>query len=164
MHRVKSCAIALAIGAIWLALARAEEQAPAEPGAENLAFLAGRWKGTFDHGEWEAVYTSPCGGELLSANKELRDGRVVMIEFEHFRMVDGKLVLTPFPHGKRSNASFALTHFDPKARRAVFANPEHDFPSQIVYHRAAEDRLVIEVSGAQDGRPTRLMLDLRKQD
>jgi len=164
MHHAKSCAVALAIGAIWLALARAQEQAPAEHGAESLAFLAGHWKGTIDRGEWEAVYTSPCGGELLSANKELRDGRVVMIEFEHFRMVDGKLVLTPFPYGKRSSASFPLTNFDHKDRRAVFANPEHDFPSQIVYHRAAEDRLVIEVSGTQDGRPTRLTLDLRRQD
>jgi hypothetical protein len=131
--------------------------------ANDLAWLAGSWKGTIEGGEWEVSYTSAEGGEIISANKELRGGRVAMIEFEHFRMVEGKLVMTPFPFGKRSDTSFTLTALDRDARKAVFANPDHDFPQEIAYHRSAEDRLVITVTGRRNDQPVKLTIDLRKQ-
>ncbi len=35
---------------------------------------------------------------------------------------------------------------NPKLRQAVFENPAKDYPTRIVYHRAADDRLVITLS------------------
>lgn len=153
---------ALVSACAWWAFAQETPQGGGE--INDLAWLAGAWAGTIDGGTWEAVYSTPAGGEIVSANKELRDGRVTMIEFEHFRTVEDKLVLTPFPFGKRSSASFTLSALDRTAKRAVFSNPAHDFPREITYHRADEDRLVITVTGEQDGKSTTLTLDLRRQD
>lgn len=156
-----------AVAALWaggacLAFAPSEEPVEGPPPAHELAWLAGSWKGTIEGGEWEASYTSAEGGEVLSASKELRGGRVAMIEFEHFRVVDGVLVMTPFPFGKRSDTSFAITELDRDARRAVFANPDHDFSQEIVYHRAAEDRLAITVAGRRNDEPVKLRRGLQK--
>jgi len=155
---------ALCAGGLCFSLARSEEADKSVGAADDLTWLAGHWKGPTDNGgEWEASYSSPTGGEIVSANKELRGGRVVMVEFEHFRRVDGKLVLVPFPYGKQSSASFPLSALDREARKATFTNMEHDFPQEIVYHRAADDRLLIHVSGVQRGQPLKLTLDLARQ-
>jgi len=156
-----SVMVALLAGSAWWAFAK---DVPPEAGdVTDLAFLTGSWKGTINGGEWEAVYTSPSAGEMLSANKEIRDGRVVMIEFEHFRSVDGEVVLTPFPYGKRSSTTFTLKSLDRGHRTAVFANPEHDFPQEITYRRVDDGRLVIDVVGVQNDAPLQLTIDLKRQ-
>jgi hypothetical protein len=159
-RRKKSTLCALA-ALLLPPLAAGAEPTPTEQLA-SLSWLAGAWSGTTEHGRWEACYTSPEGGEIFSANKELVDGKVVTYELEHFKVIDNAVVLTPYPYGRKSTAVFKLAACDPQARRAVFANPEHDFPREIVYHRVAEDNLVIEVRGEQRGQPRTLRIDLKR--
>ena len=73
--------------------------------------------------------------------------------------------MTPYPHGKRSSISFTMVTHDSAEKRAVFTNPEHDFPSRIVYHRAADDNLVCEISGKPDSarEPITVKLDLKRR-
>lgn len=130
----------------------------------SLSWLRGVWRGPHESGEWEACYTSCDGGLLLSANKEIKGGRVVMIEFERFKVHGEDLFMTPYPYGRESKVQFRMIENDPAARRAVFANPEHDFPKRIVYHRKADDRLLIEVEGEQRGQAVHLTLDLTLQN
>jgi hypothetical protein len=60
-------------------------------------------------------------------------------------------VLTPFPEGK-SSVSFRLAELDRKARRAVFENLDHDFPTRLSYQRVEDGKLLIIVSGpGEDG-------------
>lgn len=132
------------------------------PGIERLAFLAGTWRGTYPGGEWESAYTTPQGGVVLSSSKDMRGGKVVMIEFEHFREVEGNIVLTPYPFGKKSRVSFKMTEFDTNAKRAVFTNPEHDFPNKLVYERTAKDELTIQVIGTQRGKPIEQTMNLKR--
>ncbi len=128
-------------------------EAPApEVTIEQLSFLTGNWSGTFPGGRWESAYTSPDGGMILSASKEFRGDRVVMIEFEHFNTVNGQVVVTPYPFGKKSNTSFTLSEYDKTKKRVVFANPEHDFPNTLIYERTKPDELVIQIIGTMRGK------------
>ncbi len=129
---------------------------PPEAAIADLGFLAGRWRG----GSWDATYSSPDGGIILSFAKDLKpDGTLGFFEFERIEARDGGVWLTPSPRGKPSVA-FRLLSLDPAARRAVFENPEHDFPSRIVYHRDREDRLVFELSGRPGGKPQQVRVEL----
>ena len=86
-------------------------------------------------------------------SKYTANGMAVEFEFERFTEKDGAVVLTPYPDGKESPATFRLTDLDQKTRRAVFENPEHDFPTKISYQRVAGDSLTILVSGpGKDGK------------
>lgn len=155
----------MAVLCMVLAFARADD-GPALPAHSvsatpaNLAWLAGSWKGTSEQGRWEASYTTPDGGVILSSNKEFRGDRVVMIEFECFQMIDGVLTLTPYPFGKKSDTTFPLKEIDDTQSRAVFANPEHDFPKEITYHRSAANKLEIKVTGELNGKPAEVNLTL----
>lgn len=127
--------------------------APAKPGAtlEDLAWLAGSWSGEILGAgasvRFETQYTTPKGGVILSTSKAFtKDGKLTWFEYERFEAPDGVLQVVPHPNGTAS-VPFKLAEYDPKAKRAVFANPQHDYPNRITYQRAGEDRLVILISG-----------------
>lgn len=73
------------------------------------------------------------------------------------------MVLTPYPDGKVS-VSFRLAGYDLGARRAVFENLAHDFPTRLSYQRVAEDSLTILVSGpGKTGRESVLRYELQRK-
>lgn len=130
---------------------------PAKVGIEDLAWLAGSWSGEIKGAgaatRFEAHYTSPSGGVILSASKAFTaSGALSWLEFERFDALEGTLRVTPHPGGKAS-VSFDLVAYDPAAKKAVFANPEHDYPTRITYHRVAADKLVLVVAGETDAAP-----------
>ena len=116
-----------------------------------MDWLEGRWRGPADEGTWEAIYSGPEGGMILSLNKQIVDDKVILFEFERFVVQDGEVVMAPSPAGRPSPVVFTLTEFDAEGRRAVFENPRHDFPQILVYHRHAHDKLRIQVQARGEG-------------
>lgn len=125
----------------------------AEERLQALSFLSGDWIGPSPKGLWEAHYTLPDGGMMLSTNKEYIEGRgVTAYEFEKFLVQEGEVVVWPYPMGRRTVA-FALTALDVADRRAVFENHEHDFPQRIEYWRRDAKTLEIYVSAPKPEDP-----------
>jgi len=139
------------------------ERLDLEPTVADLAWLAGVWTGSDGGSDWESVYTTGSGGHLVGASKELQQGHVVMTDFEHFYERDGALRMTPYPYGKAS-VEFTLSDYDGDARRAVFENPDHDFPKRFVYHRTGARTLEIVLEGDMGGEDARFVLAFEKQD
>jgi hypothetical protein len=128
----------------------------------SMSWLEGHWIGSSGKGSWEAIYSGPEGGSVLSLNKEIVDGELVTIEFEQFVVEDDAVVMIPAPGGRRSEVRFTLTDYDPSARRAVFTNPEHDFPQTIVYERRDDDTLTIDVRARRGGETVGFTLELAR--
>ncbi len=129
----------------------------------SMTWLEGSWRGTVDKNVFESCYTSPEGGEILSCSKEIAGGRAIFYELERFFVRGDELILVPHPGGKPSTDVFPLADWDPDARKATFANPEHDFPKTLTYHRAAADRLVITLTGDEGGKPRTETYDLKRK-
>jgi len=150
--------IAIALGAL---LCAQPAKAP-NGGVADLGWLAGTWRGGAGQSTWESCYSSAEGGEVVSASKEIRGGRVVTCDFERFWDKKGTVVLSPFPHGRKSPHDFPAVELDPKAQKAVFENAANDFPRKFTYHRAAPDRLVITLEGEGKGGPMQMRLELKR--
>jgi hypothetical protein len=131
-------------------------------GIADLAWLEGTWAGKMWGGRFVAWYGAPSGGRLVSYSRLMKDGKVAFYEFEVFEMAEGKVALRPFPGGKPA-VGLTATGIDPKARNAVFENPDKDFPTRIVYHRTADDRLVITLSDPHGGRDKIQTFDLKRE-
>ncbi len=110
---------------------------------DSLSWLAGKWSGPMWGGEFVATYCAPAGDKLLSFSELRKGDEAVFYEFEVFEAREEGLVFTPSPRGQKKE-TFKLTSSE--ASKAVFENPEKDFPTCIEYHRAAKDRLVITLS------------------
>src|SRR5688572_18266845 len=94
-------ALGLPVLALVAGRASAKDPEPAK-GIAALDWLEGAWRTEGGDSTWETTYTSAEGGEILSATKEIAQGKVVTYDFERFFEKDGKVVMTPFPGGKRS--------------------------------------------------------------
>lgn len=117
---------------------------PASPERDlaGMSWLAGSWSGDMWGGRFHAYYSTPEGGRILS-HSELRQGEEVGFhEFEVFSVREEGVHLQPYPQG-RPAGGFTLTSCDGKARRAVFENPDKDFPTRITYTRSSETELLI---------------------
>src|SRR5215207_7078337 len=137
---------------------------PAYPQSiRDLSWLEGVWQGKIGGRDFEARYSGPDGGQVLSASKYSENGVAAGFEFERVEEVDGTLALTPFPEGK-SSVTFTLAELDPTLRRAVFENLGHDFPTRISYQRVADNKLTILVSGpGEDGKEQVLTYSLERR-
>lgn len=128
----------------------------------SMTWLAGDWIGRSPKGVWEAHYTSPAGGVILSTNKEYVEGVVRSFEWERFAVEDGEVVVWPHPRGEK-RVAFKLTELDREKQKAVFENPRYNFPQRLEYQRFDADTLVIKVTapGEQPGKRKGFGLELK---
>ena len=132
---------------------RAEEEAKHVDATEvlsEMSWLAGSWSGAMWGGTFEAYYSTPAGGKILSYSRLLKDGKTAFHEFEIFECRAHTVHLRPHPGG-RPAGEFMLKSADPKKRQAVFENPKKDFPTRIVYRRVTDEKLVITLTDPHGG-------------
>ena len=140
--------------ALFLSLAFVSSAAPDGPSPEeaiaDMGWLAGTWSGDMWGGRFVAHYSTPDGGRILSFSQLTRNGSEAFYEFEVFAPDGDAVRLQPFPGGKRADV-LTLTSVSAAERRAVFENPDKDYPTHIVYECPTEDELVITLSDPHGG-------------
>jgi len=101
---------------------------------EALDWMAGYWRFESPTSVSEECWLPATGGMLVGVHRTTRNGRAF---FENLRIElrDDRIVYVAAPAGA-TVVEFALV--EAAERRAVFANPEHDFPRRITYWREAE--------------------------
>ncbi len=125
---------------------------PAQAAMVDMAWLAGAWTGTRGTSSIEERWSPPSGGAMLGVSRTVKSGK--MRSFEYLRVVerDGGLVYVAQPGGY-SATEFVLTEL--AGQRAVFQNPRHDSPQQIVYELSDEGALSATIGYINGGRGTR---------
>lgn len=124
-------------GLVLLAVTSASEE-PARHQLTDLGWMAGTWSSAGDGVHSEELWTEPRGGVMLGLHRDVRPERAVAWEFLRIEERPKGIVYLASPRG------VAPTPFDLvelTERRAVFANPAHDFPKRIIYWIGAEGAL-----------------------
>jgi hypothetical protein len=140
--------IVAGLGLAWSCLS----SAAAAPGAagraslDDLVWMAGSWAMREGGKLSEEHWTSPAGGMMLGVHRDVEGGKAAF-EFLRIEEKDGKVTYLASPQG-RPATRFEL--IESAAQRAVFANPEHDFPQRILYWREGES-LCAAVEGPSNG-------------
>jgi hypothetical protein len=116
----------------------------------GLAWLTGSWVMVGDTAVSEEHWTRPAGDTMLGVNRTVIDGRTVAFEYVRIESTPDGIALLASPGGRHPPTRFPLIESGPQ--RAVFENPDHDFPNRIVYERRG-DRLDARIEGQQDGQP-----------
>jgi hypothetical protein len=119
-----------------------------EPGPlESLTWMVGSWSGPYDDRSIEEHWSPARAGMMLGTNRTIAFGRVVHFEFLQIEATDDGIFYRAWPQAQPP-ASFRLT--DASRSRAVFANPNHDYPSRIIYWREGHN-LHARIEGTQNG-------------
>ncbi|MCB0826424.1 MAG: hypothetical protein KDC26_09560 [Armatimonadetes bacterium] len=120
---------------------------------DDLEFLVGHWVSERED-ENEELWMEPKAGIMLGLNRSLRKSGEATYEFLRIELRDDEIFYVASPKGQ------ATTEFDLAElgeNRAVFTNPEHDFPQRLEYTRDG-DILSAQVSGLRDGKPSEFTL------
>lgn len=123
---------------------------PLDPGGMSpqlagLTWLAGRWlEGSADHGTQE-TWTQTPDGRLTGAGVVFREGSPLFTEQLHIELHEGGLDYVALPQGAEQPTRFRLVEQSPT--RLVFENPEHDWPTRIVYELEDNGSLTTQAQG-----------------
>lgn len=128
-----------------LAAALWQAAAPATP-APDLSWLAGYWLDCSGGREASETWSDPRAGLIVGHSVTVRNGRSGFESARVAPLTDGGLAYFAQPEGAPATP-FRLVDSGPQ--RAVFANPDNDFPHRIIYERAG-DRLTARIEGADD--------------
>ena len=111
---------------------------------EQLGFLAGAWT---SGGQIVEYWMPPLRGLMVGINRAPEGDGTPFFEYLRIEQRADGAVLIASPNG-RGTTEFALTEIS--GSKAVFENPEHDFPQKITYTRTG-DVLEAEVGGPHAG-------------
>jgi uncharacterized protein YndB with AHSA1/START domain len=116
---------------------------------DRLAWLAGTWAADDCRGlvseQWLAVHPRL----LLGTNRTMAGGQLRTYEHLEIHARSDGVYYRALPEGQQP-VEFRLVELG--QQRAVFENPEHDFPRRIAY-RLDGDLLIAEITGEANGVP-----------
>jgi hypothetical protein len=140
--------VSVVISVLTMAEGHASGQTAPPSSVSALSWMAGSWGATIDGVDMEEHWTTAKGGTLVGMHRDVAKGRTVSFEFLRVEEQNGGLVYLASPRGAPPTP-FRLV--EAGATRAVFANPQHDFPQRIIYWKDGDD-LRARIEGPQGGK------------
>jgi len=113
----------------------------------SLAWISGTWAGTHGNVSQMEYWSPPGGGLLVGVHRDVFDDGRSFFEYLRIEQRGDEIFYVAMPRGSKTT-DFELT--EQGDNRAVFENPEHDFPTKIVYERDG-DALTATISGLANG-------------
>lgn len=124
----------------------AEQESGASLGL--LHWMSGSWGAVIDGVRMEEHWTTPAAGMMIGMHRDVFPSGKGFFEFLRLEEGPDGPVYLAAPMG-REPTPFHMVEIG--HQRAVFANPEHDFPDRITYRMNGNDTLCARAEGLQDG-------------
>lgn len=114
---------------------------------DDLSWMAGYWLSCEGGREVSETWSDPRGGLMAGVTVTVGRSGQGSLEFTRIWPVGERLAFLAQPGGVPATV-FPL--IEATSNRAVFENPDHDFPQRIVYAREG-DTLTGRIEGTADG-------------
>ncbi len=120
----------------------------------DVAFMEGRWRGTFNGGPIDAAWSAPEGDNLPGFMRMMKDNKVTMYEMLIFEQTEqGPIVLVKhFKPGligsEEKDQSDRYSFIEAKKNQALFE--KSDGQVRIIYEKRSDNQLVIQ-RGKKEG-------------
>jgi hypothetical protein len=125
-------------------------------GADDLRFmewLVGRWRAEDADGRVHFErWSPPTGGIMLGYARAFRDERSLGTEILRIEKRRDGITLTAHPEMQMPGTPFTLRNLR-RARHGElrFENPDHDFPTRLVYRRSGPGEMLVRVENDEHG-------------
>lgn len=147
--RLAPAVVVTAISCMAAVAADPAPVAPAVPAGSvaSLTWMAGCWEATGGDGKvfFQEMWMRPDGGVMIGAGRTIAGGRAIFTENLEIREDDDGVTYWARPQDAAAAVPFKLVKLSDGA--VVFENPEHDFPTRILYDRLPDGGLRARVDG-----------------
>ena len=168
MNRFPAFALLLLLVLFQACSGKTEEQELAEEKLAQLNWLVGNWKGRVEsdniYEQWSKKTDNTLQGHgyIISGKSLGQESQELDTLFsERMEIVarNGEITLAVRMAGQAETV-FTATELTPG--RAVFENPEHDFPNRIIYAQPTDGSLTATIEGKLNGKAARESFTMRK--
>jgi len=122
----------------------------------DLSFLEGHWKGTYNGGPIEAGWTAPEGSNIMGYIRMIKDDKPALYEVFAFEQGE-KGPIARVKHFKQGlialeekNVSDTYNFIEAKKNQALFE--KDDVSVRIIYERRSQNQLVIQRGKMEDNK------------
>lgn len=137
------------------------EAGPASASLSELQWLNGWWQKATPEGivfeEWHMSGDAMAGRSGFIKGKDTMISETISLESK-----GGDIYYIPTVKGQNNDQPVPFRFTGAAADSFIFENPEHDFPSKIVYKKLSATSLVATISGKIQGKEQAESFDLSK--
>ncbi|AXG75014.1 hypothetical protein DVK85_12540 [Flavobacterium arcticum] len=130
---------------------------------KKVSWLIGNWGATSNQGtlieNWQKTNDSVYNGQSFF----IIENDTVFAEHIALEEVNGKLTYIVNVSGQNNNKPVRFEMTSITNNQIIFENPEHDFPTKIIYNNVTNDSLVAEISGIKNGKPNSQKFTMARQ-
>lgn len=117
------------------------------------SWLEGRWENRSPEGDLSEIWKRE-NDSLMKGEAYFVTGKDTVFG-EHVDLLqrNGELFYIVTTRGQNGEQPVEFKRTSGTETQMIFENPQHDYPTKIVYERVAEDSLVATISGVEEGKP-----------
>lgn len=127
-------------------------------------WLLGKWENKSDQGNLLEIWKKANDSTYIGESYFIKENDTLHSEKIALKQNGENLVYVSVIKGQNQEKSLTFYHNIDVKKHLVFENKKNDYPRKIVYKPIAKDRIFIEVSGIQQGKPSSVTYSLKKTE
>jgi len=124
----------------------------AHPNMAKARWFIGQWENKSAEGDLVENWTKVNDSLYMGESYFIVKGDTVFAERVALLEIYGRMTYNVTVPSQNEGGAVAFVMTDINDERVIFENPQHDYPSKIMYSNVAPDSLVAEISGTKDGK------------
>jgi hypothetical protein len=112
---------------------------------EDLAWISGDWETASGRMQIDEHWTRVAGNSLIGMSRTVAGGKTVFFEYLRIEARGPEIYYVAHPRARTPGTDFKLVRLS--GHEAVFENPAHDFPKQVIYRKNGDGTLSARVEG-----------------
>ncbi|WP_269242086.1 DUF6265 family protein [Flavobacterium limnophilum] len=128
----------------------------------GIDWLLGKWENKSDDGHLVETWTKANDSLFIGESYFIKDKDTLHSEKIQLKQKGENLLYVSSIKGQNNDKPITFIHKPEIEKQLFFENPKNDYPKKIAYKRIAKDRLIMEISGIQQGKPSSDRYSMKK--
>ncbi len=127
-------------------------------------WLLGQWGNKSDEGNLIEIWKKTNDSLFTGESYFIKEKDTLHSEKMELKQKGENLLYVSTIKGQNNDKPVTFNHNIEIEKQLVFENPKNEYPRKIVYKPIAKDRIVIEVSGIQQDKPSIVRYSMKKTE
>jgi len=125
-------------------------------------WLLGKWENKSDNGNLLETWKKANDSIFIGESYFIKGEDTLHSEQVKLEQKGEDLYYISTIKGQDNDKPMAFKHNPEIVKQLVFENPANDYPKKIIYSKISKDRMIIQISGMQQGKPSSTKYSLKK--
>ena len=125
-------------------------------------WLLGKWENKSDEGNLLEIWKKANDSLFIGESYFIKEKDTLHSEKIELKQKGENLFYISTIKGQNNDKPITFKHNIEIEKQLVFENPNNDYPKKIIYSQISKDRVIILISGIQQGKPSSTKYSLNK--